>query len=92
MAVKTSWQRYGTKLRHCHPVHMRLQAKFCGDRSKPLPTSMGIYRFVKMAAIRHLGFVARMQRVGLLVLFLLCDVCKTGCSDAFNCFDNMQYL
>jgi len=22
MAVKTSWHRYGTKLRHCHPVYI----------------------------------------------------------------------
>jgi len=22
MAPKTSWHRYGTKLRHCHPVYM----------------------------------------------------------------------
>ena len=23
MAAKTSWHRYGTKLRHCHPVYNR---------------------------------------------------------------------
>jgi len=22
MAAKTSWHRYGTKLRHCHPVYL----------------------------------------------------------------------
>jgi len=25
MAAKTSWHRYGTKLRHCHPVYRRLR-------------------------------------------------------------------
>ena len=24
MAAETSWHRYGTKLRHCHPVYIRL--------------------------------------------------------------------
>jgi len=24
MAVKTSWRRYGTKLRHCHPMYSRV--------------------------------------------------------------------
>jgi len=24
MAAKTSWRRYGTKLRHCHPVYRLL--------------------------------------------------------------------
>ena len=24
MAAKTSWHRYGTKLRHCHPMYRRL--------------------------------------------------------------------
>jgi len=24
MAAKTSWYRYGTKLRHCHPIYKRI--------------------------------------------------------------------
>jgi len=29
MAVKTSWHRYGTKLRHCHPVYTRVAYVVC---------------------------------------------------------------
>ena len=28
MAAKTSWHRYGTKLRHCHPMHNGLLSSF----------------------------------------------------------------
>ena len=42
MAAKTSWHRYGTKLRHCHPVYSmfmyaveQLQPVLSGDRTKP---------------------------------------------------------
>ena len=36
MAAKTSWHRYGTKLRHCQPVYSRagLDRRYCG-----LPTT-----------------------------------------------------
>ena len=29
MASKTSWHRFGTKLRHCHPVYRRLRRILC---------------------------------------------------------------
>jgi len=30
-AAKTSWHRYGTKLRHCHPMCRPRGAKYCDD-------------------------------------------------------------
>jgi len=29
MAAKTGWHRYGTKLRHCHPMYSRRSAPIC---------------------------------------------------------------
>jgi len=37
MAAKTSWHRYGTKLRHCHPIYVyrtRNQLHDCQNYSK----------------------------------------------------------
>jgi len=61
MAPKTSWHRYGTKLRHSHPVYRRLETK----RTVGLP----IYRHrdVISSALRSsgaLGSGARRMEVG----------------------------
>jgi len=36
MAAKTSWHRYGTQLRHCHPMYTDIQlvtSLFCVDET-----------------------------------------------------------
>jgi len=31
MAPKTGWHRYGTKLRHCHPVYISARSGYCTE-------------------------------------------------------------
>jgi len=39
MAAKTSWHRYGTKLRHCHPMYnktVKMMHQFCISLDTPV--------------------------------------------------------
>jgi len=70
---------------------MRHRAKFHEDRSNR-SGDMAYFRFLKMAAVRHLGFVLRV--LGLYprrVFGGLCECAKFGCNRRSN-FDTMQIL
>jgi len=53
--------------------------------------SMVDFRFFKMAAVRHLGFVLRVLGPPRRVFGGLCDCAKFGCNQRSN-FDSMQIL
>jgi len=43
MAAKINWHRYGTKLRHCHPMYTERDKKKMTDRKTPLEVSLTIF-------------------------------------------------
>ena len=46
MAAKTSWHRYGTKLRHCHPMYKRIYCERITDVCKLWCQSLHFFQIV----------------------------------------------
>ena len=42
MAAKINWHKYGTKLRHCHPIYTELYDYQCAYTGDPLYKSEGV--------------------------------------------------
>ena len=69
---------------------MQRSAKFHGDRSSRYQ-DVAIFRFLKMTAVRHLGFVVRISDHPHRAFGHLCHHAKFD-SNQYNSFNSMQVL